>query len=43
MSPSAVHRNVLVLALCQALSMTAMTITVTVTALNGEALLTEKG
>lgn len=43
MITSVVRRNVLVLALCQALSMTAMTITVTVTALNGEALLTEKG
>jgi len=42
MTGSVVRRNVLVLALCQALSMTAMTITVTVTALNGEALLTEK-
>jgi MFS family permease len=42
MGRPAVRRNVLVLALCQALSMTAMTITITVTALNGEALLVEK-
>lgn len=42
MTKSQVRRNVLVLALCQALSMTAMTITVTVTALNGEALVTAK-
>jgi predicted MFS family arabinose efflux permease len=39
---SAVRRNVAVRALCQALAMTAMTITITVTALNGEALLTDK-
>lgn len=39
---SAVRRNVFILALCQALGMTAMTITITVTALNGEALLTDK-
>jgi predicted MFS family arabinose efflux permease len=39
---SAVRRNVFILALCQALAMTAMTITITVTALNGETLLTDK-
>jgi predicted MFS family arabinose efflux permease len=39
---SAVRRNVFILALCQALAMTAMTITITVTALNGDALLTDK-
>ena len=42
MSHSAVRRNVFILALCQALAMTSMTITITVTALNGEALLTDK-
>ncbi|MGH6927581.1 MAG: MFS transporter, partial [Dongiaceae bacterium] len=42
MTTSQVRRNVLVLALCQAVSMTAMTITVTVTVLNGEALVTDK-
>ena len=31
-----VHRNVLILALCQALSMTVMSISMTITALNGE-------
>ncbi|MEX2649533.1 MAG: MFS transporter [Alphaproteobacteria bacterium] len=36
------RRNVTVLALCQALAMSAMTITITVTALNGEALATDK-
>ena len=39
---SPIRRNVFILALCQALAMTAMTITITVTALNGEALLTDK-
>jgi predicted MFS family arabinose efflux permease len=42
MTTSQVRRNVFVLALCQALSNTAMTVTVTVTALNGDALVTEK-
>ncbi|HZF34329.1 MAG TPA: MFS transporter [Candidatus Angelobacter sp.] len=42
MIDSTVRRNVFILALCQALAMTAMTITITVTALNGEALLTDK-
>jgi MFS family permease len=42
MTVSHTRRNVLILALCQALAMTAMTITITVTALNGEALLTDK-
>ena len=42
MTASHTRRNVLILAFCQALAMTAMTITVTVTALNGEALLTDK-
>ena len=41
MPAAATHRNVLVLALCQALSMTAMSITATITALNGEALATD--
>jgi predicted MFS family arabinose efflux permease len=39
MTNPATRRNVVVLALCQALSMTAMTITITVTALNGAELL----
>jgi MFS family permease len=38
MSRSAVRRNVLILALCQALTMTIMSISITVTALNGEEL-----
>lgn len=38
MSSTATRRNVLILALCQALSMTIMTISMAVTALNGEAL-----
>ena len=38
----AVRRNVFILALCQALAMTAMTITITVTVLNGKALLTDE-
>ena len=42
MTNSHTRRNVFILALCQALAMTAMTITITVTALNGEALLTDK-
>src|SRR5882672_8765488 len=42
MIDSTVRRNVFILALCQGLAMTAMTITITVTALNGEALLTDK-
>ncbi len=36
MIASHTRRNVFILALCQALAMTAMTITITVTALNGE-------
>lgn len=42
MTQSLLRRNVFILALCQALAMTAMTITITVTALNGEELLTDK-
>ena len=42
MTTPQVRRNVFVLALCQALSNTAMTVTVTVTALNGDALVTQK-
>jgi MFS family permease len=42
MNRATVRRNVLILALCQALAMTAMTITMTVTALNGEELLIDK-
>ena len=41
-SNTAVRRNVFILALCQGLAMTDMSITITVTALNGEALLTDK-
>lgn len=42
MSPAATRRNVLILALCQALSMTIMTISMSVTALNGEELAPDK-